>query len=281
MPSARFFVDTQYRDALAEIGLASVDAVFAFATARDLAKPTLRRFRRRLQFEVVPSGAAAAAKVFLKRYDRPPLLQQLSNWLLHHRRCSFALAERQAAERIARHGICTPQTVACGEEWGLLWERRSFLMTEEVPNAEALERQLPACFAGTPTPERLRTRREFIRRLAVFVRRFHDTGYRHRDLYFSHIFHSPTGEFYLIDLARASRPIRQRRFQIKDLAQVHYSAPAASFSRTDRLRFYLAYAGRRRLTRRDRVFLCSVARKAAKMARHSAKHGVAIPFLER
>jgi hypothetical protein len=67
---------------------------------------------------------------------------------------------------------------------------------------------------------------------------------------------------------------------VKDLAQLYYSAPAKRFSRTDRLRFYLAYAGRRGLLPHDRTFLRAVVRKANQMARHSAKHGVPIPFLE-
>ena len=270
--SPSFLVAEPFRDALARLGLTSLDAVFAFDSARDLAKPSIGRFRRRSQFEVVPAGVAQPVKVFLKRYDRPPVLQQLRNWLSHHRRSSFAFMERETADQLRSAGINTPRAVACGERWASLLERKSFLMTEEIRDSESLERKLPPCFDGPATSPR----REWIRRLAAFIRRFHQTGYRHRDLYLSHIFCSDT----LIDLARTSRPILQRRFQIKDIAQLHYSAPAVSFSRTDRLRFYRTYAGRPRLSARDKVFIRHVLRKAATMARHSRKHGVPIPFLE-
>lgn len=275
--SSSFLVAEPFREAFSQLGLTSVDAVFAFDSARDLAKPSLSRFRKRLQFEVTPAGAAQPVKIFLKRYDGPPILQQLRNWLSHRRRSSFALLERGTADQLRAAGLNTPHVVACGEQWASLFECRSFLMTEEIRDSESLERRLPPCF-DSPTAS---PRREWIRRLATFIRRFHQSGYRHRDLYLCHVFYSSAGEFTLIDLARANRPILQRRFQIKDIAQLHYSAPAASFSRTDRLRFYRTYAGCPRLLARDKVFIRHVLRKAATMARHSRKHGVPIPFLER
>ena len=153
-------------------------------------------------------------------------------------------------------------------------------MTEEIRNSQSLEQRLPKCFDGIPTPAVLRECREFIRRLAGFIQRFHATGRRHRDLYLSHIFCSDAGKFCLIDLARASRPFLQRRFQIKDIAQLHYSSPARSFSRTDRLRFYLTYAGHRRLLSQDKAFLHAVMKKTTRMVRHNIKHGAVPPFLE-
>jgi len=188
--------------------------------------------------------------------------------------------ERQTADRLATAGVNTPRVIACGERWGTVFERRSFLMTEEVKDSRSLESRPPSCFEGPPTPQRRRAQRDFINRLASFIRRFHETGYRHRDLYFSHVFCSDRGEFCLIDLARASRPIRQRRFQVKDIAQLHYSAPARSVTRVDRLRFYLAYVGRRRLLPQDKAFIRRVIRKALRMAHHNRKRGHLIPFLQ-
>jgi tRNA A-37 threonylcarbamoyl transferase component Bud32 len=227
----------------------------------------------------VPGGSDHPVKVYLKRYDRPPILGQVRNWLSHHRRKSFARMEYETAERLAAAGIDTPRTVACGEQWRAVFEHRSFLMMEEVKDSRSLESQLPACFEGPLTPERRLARRDFIGRLASFIRRFHETGYRHRDLYLAHIFCSRKGEFCLIDLARASRPILRRRFQVKDIAQLHYSAPAESFTRADRLRFYLAYVDRRRLLPQDKAFIRKIVRKAHRMARHNRKRGNPIPFL--
>ena len=275
--SPEFLVCEPFRGALASLGLTSLDAAFAFDAGRDLAKPNIGRFRKRFQFEVVPTGRDRPVKIYLKRYDRPPVLGQIRNWLSHHCRGSFAQLERQTADRLAAAGIGTPHVIACGERWGAVFEQRSFLMTEQVKDSQSLESRPPSCFDGPPAS---RKRRDFIGRLALFIKRFHETGYRHRDLYLSHIFCSDRGEFCLIDLARASRPIRQRRFQVKDIAQLHYSAHAGSVTQADRLRFYLAYAGRHRLLSQDKAFIRRVTRKALRMARHNRRRGNRIPFLE-
>src|SRR4030042_5639847 len=141
--SPAFQVAEPFRQSLAAMGLTSLDAVFAFDAGRTLAKANIGRFRQRRQFEVTPAGAGRPVKVFLKRYDRPPILGQLRHWLLHHRRSSFAGMERGAAEEAAAAGIATPRVVACGAQWGLLFERRSFLMTEEIQDSCSLESKLP------------------------------------------------------------------------------------------------------------------------------------------
>jgi len=277
---AGFWVAPQYRKPLAALGLDSLEAVFAFDQGKDLAKPTIGRFRRRVELDVRRPGADVPTKVFLKRYDHPPLLKQIRNWIAHHQRGSFGLLEQDAARHLADAGINTPRTVACGEKWGRFFERNSFFATEEVPNSDALERRLPDCFEGSCDSVQRRQRRDFIASLADFIRRFHETGYRHRDLYFSHVFCSKTGEFCLIDLARASRPFLQRRYRIKDIAQLHFSAPAGRFSCTDRLRFLRAYLGRRKLRQSDRVFIRKIVAKAHRMARHNRKHHIPVPFQE-
>jgi hypothetical protein len=83
----------------------------------------------------------------------------------------------------------------------------------------------------------------------------------------------------LIDLARVFGPIvLRRRFQIKDIAQVYYSAPGKHFTKTDRLRFYKAYTGQSKLTKKDKIFIRKVINKAERMARHDLKHGRVVPF---
>jgi hypothetical protein len=277
--SKSFFIDPDYKTAFASLGLTSTDEVFSFNAAKNLTKNNLARFRSRLQFEIKSPVSGQPTTVFLKRYDLPPILVQLKNWLSARSRKSCSFFEFASADELAAVGINTPNTIAYGEQWGTLFERRSFIITEKIPDAKSLERELPDCFNGPPTTENLKVRRNFIARLAGFIKKFHETNYRHRDLYFSHIFCSDEGEFYLIDLARAFRPIvLRRRFQIKDIAQIHYSAPAKYFSNTDRLRFYLGYTGRDRLTSEDKNFIRKVINKARRMARHDIKHKRQVPF---
>jgi len=273
--SESFFVDPDYKAGLDELGLTSIDAVFCFAAATNLTKDNLAGFRSRGQFDI----KSPPATLFLKRYDRPPVLVQLRNWLAIGRHASMSSLDFGPAEELAEAGINTPKTISFGWQWDGLFEKRSFCITEKIPNAESLERKLPHCFTGPATAEKLKLRRDFIVRLAEFVKKFHQTNYRHRDLYFSHIFYDNNGRFYLIDLARCFKPRWfAERFRIKDIAQIFYSAPAAHFSRTDRLRFYFALTGRRKLAAGDKVFIRKIKNKAKRMARHDIKHGRIVPF---
>jgi Lipopolysaccharide kinase (Kdo/WaaP) family len=277
--SKSFYVDPDYRAALDKLGLTSLEAVFSFDAAKNLNKKNLASFRSRLQFDIDAPGSSQPTTVFLKRYDAPPAMAQLRNWLAARGRKSCAMHEYASMSELTTAGIATPKPICCGEHWNVLFEKRSFIVTLKIPDAEAIERKLPGCFNVPATTENLKRRREFVVQLARFIKKFHETGYRHRDLYFSHIFYSDGDGFFLIDLARAFRPVvLARRFQIKDLAQVYYSAPGRHFSRTDRLRFYLAYAGRSRLTHRDKGFLREVIAKAQRIARREKKHGRQVPF---
>jgi len=272
--SESFFVDPDHESALGKLGLNSVDGVFSFEAATNLDKENLARFRSRVQFQIDAPQSSGATTVFLKRYDRPPVSVQLKNWLSARGKRSCALLEFVAA-----FGINTPKTICYGEQWGSFFEKRSFIITQEIPDATSLEKELPDCFTGRPARRNLKPRRDFIARLADFIKEFHETNYRHRDLYFAHIFYNDDGRFYLIDLARAFEPIiLSRRFQVKDIAQIHYSAPGRDFSKTDRLRFYLRYVGRGKLTSEDKMFIRKVLSKARRMARHDRKHGRQVPF---
>ncbi len=274
-----FFIDSDYKTAFSKSGLTSIEEVFSFDAAENLTKSNLAQFRTRLQFAINSPQRPSSTTVFMKRYDRPPVFVQLRSWLSQHKRRSCAFCELGAASTLTAAGINTPKVISYGEQWGTLFETRSFIITEKIPEAESLERKLPDCFDGPATIENQKLRRNFIAQSAAFIRKFHETNYRHRDLYLSHIFYSDNGEFYLIDLARVFGPIvLRRRFQIKDIAQVYYSAPGKHFSKTDRLRFYMAYAGQSKLTKKDKIFIRKVVNKAKRMARHDIRHGRIAPF---
>lgn len=270
-----FFIDPAYKIGFERLGLASIEAVFAFGAGKNLTKENLASHRSRIELRV----ESPAVTVFLKRYDNPPIMTQLKNWLSAKKRVSCALAEVEAAQKLAVMGINTPRMIAWGEVPGVLFENRSFAAIEEIREGQSLERSLPGFFDESATKENLVLCRQFIRQLASFIRKFHDTGYRHRDLYLCHIFRVPDGLFYLIDLARAFKPmLLGGQYRVKDIAQLHYSAPAKYFSKTDRLRFLRAYLGREKLKAGDKSFAMRVAGKAKRMAKHDAKHGRAVPF---
>jgi len=273
--SDSFFIDADNKQALAKLGLTSINTVFSFNAGKNLSKNNLAGFRSRIQFET----SSPSVTFFLKRYDNPPLLTQFKNWLSHRKMISCSLCDLEPAKKLMQLGINTPKTIAYGHERGILFEKRSFIVTEKIPDAQSLEEKLPCYFYDPPAKVNLRLRKTFIAQLAAFVKKFHQTGYRHRDLYLAHIFHSDSSRFYLIDLARCFKPrISAERFRIKDIAQLYYSAPAKYFSNTDRLRFYLNYSSRTKLTAADKSFIRSIINKANRMARHDVRHGRIAPF---
>jgi heptose I phosphotransferase len=262
--SKSFFVDADFKDAFERAGLTCVDAVFDFDAGTDLSKKNLLSYRSRIRFEI----NSPPTTLFLKRYDKAPVTTQLKNWLTARRRISCGFLDCEAARKLSGAGINTPKTIAYGQKCGMLFEKRSFYITEKIPAGESLERKLPACFEGPATSKTIKLRRDFIARLAGFVKKFHETGCCHRDLYFSHIFYSESGGFYLIDLSRVFKPaVFAERYRVKDIAQLYYSAPAKYFSKTDRLRFYLAYSGRGK----DKRFIAKVKNKARRIAKHDRK----------
>jgi heptose I phosphotransferase len=271
--SEDLFVDAEFLDAFRQAELTTIDAVFKFDAGANLGKDNLPKHRSRSQFDL--NGKT----LFLKRYHKPPILSQLKNWFSHLKRACTSDFDRLPAEQIAAAGISTPKTVAFGHRWNIFFEKQSFIITEKIPNAESLERKLPDFIYQPCTPENKKQKDKFINDLADFARKFHDTGFRHRDFYLAHIFMDDAGGFYLIDLQRAFKPVLTAgRFRLKDITQLYYSAPGKYFTRSDRLRFYLRYTRRSKLTWTDRLFIRRVKSKAWRIANHDIKHGRAVPF---
>lgn len=273
--SEGFFVDTNYIELLKNIGLSSLDDVFAFDKGDNLGKKNLASYRSRMKFQ-----AGSPEKTFyFKRYKKPPLNFQLKNWFSHHSPITCAMLDVYATKKLTASGINTPKIIAYGEEKKPFFEERSFTITEEIPNAQSLEKKLPDYFYQKPGNDTASKRREFIKKLARFIRTFHNTGFRHRDLYLCHIFCNDKEEFTLIDLARCFEPAMfADRFKVKDITQLYYSAPKNVFSRADRLRFYKYYTGNTELAGIDEQFITNVFAKAKSMARHDRNHSRAVPY---
>jgi heptose I phosphotransferase len=273
--SPSFFADPEFAPGLRDIGLDSIDAVFAFTAGANLSKARLAAHRTRIRFEIKSPPTTG----FLKRYENPPLHVQLRNSLDARRHLTCAECDFAPAADLAEHGIRTPQVIAYGRQWLGPFEKRSFVITRRIESAASLEQRLPPAFYRPPTPDNIKARRKFISKLADFIRTFHNTDYRHRDLYLCHIFADASDRFYLLDLARTFRPlILSERFRVKDLAQLFYSSPASAFPHTDKLRFYMTYAHKTNLDSRDKALIRKVIRKAHSIARHARKHGATVPF---
>jgi len=272
--SKGFFIAPDFIEPFKSIGLTDIDSIFDFKAGENLHKDNLAGYRSRIMFSLGENDS----RLFLKRYEKVPKFRQIKNWIEHKGRKSTMAYDMDPAEKLRSLGVSTPRTVACGQRWSHFFEQRSFVITEQVPNALSLEKFLPRYCYGKSLDD-VQRKRKFIESLADFAREFHATGFRHRDFYLCHIFFSDDGKFTLIDLNRAFQPIfLAQRYRVKDIAQLYYSSPGSVFSRADRLRFYLRYSGRSRLCGRDRRFIKKVKAKANRMAKHDLNHSREVPF---
>jgi hypothetical protein len=271
----RVTVSAAYLPMLQEHGIGSFAGVFGFRGGHVLDKPGLGGWRDRRRIDLV-SEDGATETIFLKRYDHPPLLAQLGRIVSRRARHSTAWWEWQQVRRLRAHGIATPVPVAMGEKMGRWRERRSFIALAAA-RGESLERWAMAQARGEAAPVGVAARRSLACVIGQLARDLHKAGFCHRDLYLCHVFAAgvDSGEpkLTLIDLQRVFRPSgwRRRRWQVKDLAALHYSSPGSVFSSTDRLRCYRSYLGLSGRVRSPKGLARQVLAKARRMAKHDRR----------
>ncbi len=297
-------IDARLAPQLEAMGLRRLEDVFAFKGGELKSKPGLSSHRERIRFEIVGPGDARRA-YYLKRYDRPPLGEQLRRCIESKSKRSTAWRELHFIKRLGEIGIGTARPVAFGEKMTGRWENRSFLTAEEISGL-SLEQWAAARSAthGRPDPPKpsWRERRDILVQLAAVARELHDARLFHRDLYLCHVFltHNRGGEIVLrlIDLARMiERPWRPHRWRIKDLAALNYSVPSPLVTRADRLRFLYYYLGKasapafnrpsgqvaaheqRLCKRRLKQLIVQVEARTRRMALHDARRSALQPQL--
>jgi len=128
---------------------------------------------------------------------------------------------------------------------------RAILITKFLEGYIALD-DLVRTWVENGWPDRA-DRLRMIRALAAPVRKLHDAGFQHNCLYPRHLLVRRTGDdirVKIIDLEKTKRrPLGIER-RIRDLESLHRRT--GGWSRTDRLRFLMAYAGSDRLDEKTR-----------------------------
>lgn len=181
-------------------------------------------------------------------------------------------ARREWENLLAMHqvGIPTVTPIAMGERSRFGVETSSFTLTEELYGARPLDELILEKFEPLDNHHE---KRELINKVAHLARRLHNAGMNHQDFYLNHFFLDEKGVLSLLDLQRVqSRNRTPQRFLIKDLAQLAFSARRfPAISRSDHLRFLLAYRGEKRMSQESRQLLAKVQRKVRRIARHDIK----------
>jgi tRNA A-37 threonylcarbamoyl transferase component Bud32 len=207
--------------------------------------------------------------VYLKKYWANTFSQLWSGAL---RGTFFGISKaRREFENLARlrsWGLDAPAPVAYGEERKFGWMTRSFLVSEEIPQPMSLGAFIRDVLSQMPDEERRKKKRELIQHLARTTRRLHEHRFAHHDLFWRNIILSGLNleHFFLIDAHKGntSLPWNEFRRRAHDLAAL--DSPAAFFfSRTERLRFFLAYLQEPRLNQKNKKLLRRVLSIAAPM----------------
>ncbi len=279
-------VNPRYESALRTAGIIRLDSVFELRSGQALTKPGLAVHRDRIRLEL-DYGDGNRRPAYLKRFRSPPLKEQLRRiWLSGFRR-STARLEARFARRLEEAGIGTLTTIAWGQEMRGGLERRSFLITDQVPG-ESLEKVAEQVMAGEFELSAT-DKFDVIRQLAMMTRRMHGEGLFHRDYYLCHHFLSRNSagklDLRVIDLGRMINRVLQgrgERWVVKDLGALDYSAPKSVVTRADRVPSLYPYLigaqDRRRPDKfnlmRARGIVEAVARRNLKTAAHDAKRAM-------
>lgn len=181
--------------------------------------------------------------------------------------------EFENLHRLREWGLNAPAPVAYSEERRFAWLVRSSLLTEGVPDPLGLDLFIRDRLPTLPYPEQVRQRGELLARLADVLRRLHEHSFCHRDLYWRNIVlaEASFARIYVLDMPRGFIWKDEQLGRAVDLAALDAPAPKY-FRRTERLRFFLNYRGRRRLTTKDKVLIRAVLQIAAKSRKRQLRH---------
>lgn len=182
---------------------------------------------------------------YLKHHRGIGWREIIKNWSQFKSPVTGAANEWQAINRLHSLGLVTLTAVAYGSRGRNPAHRESFLITEELTGTLSL-----AKFAEQwpDKPPALATKLRLIDAVATIARTIHRNGINHRDLYICHFLLKleslERGDpvLHLVDLHRAQIRARvPKRWLVKDLASIYFSAMDIGLSRRDVLRFLKVY----------------------------------------
>ena len=209
---------------------------------------------------------------FLKRYAPPTVRDRLKAYLRLKRPAPGARQEWHAMWTFLHVGLPGPVPVAWGQDGG-----SSLVLSEGVSHVMRLSEWAERNFGegSHGNTQALAAKHKIIEEVANIVGRMHSKGLHHQDLYLCHFLCGSEQNglpLTLIDLQRVERSRRlSRRWQVKDLAQLHFSS-AQYITRQDIRRFWKVYNSIYHTGRRKMPLWYSILRKSERIRRHTLKH---------
>lgn len=249
-------------------------AVIWSRTAEAAIAKKLRTDRVTLRFTLDDAGRERA--FYIKRHGPSSLKEYIKPLFSLRWPILGAKNEWNALLDFHEAGLPTMTPVALGQHGS-----DSFLITEAIENCTKLsELPMPAADHHVRAVTSGPYRKSLVSRVAHTTQRMHGAGLHHQDYYLGHLLlpnpaangESPPDRIYVIDLGRVrkQRPL-SRRWIVKDLAQLNYSARETSI--TERMRFLREYLGRK-IQPEDKRLIASIVAKTSAIAKHSQKNGL-------
>ncbi len=259
--NGRLKVNTQFAALLRQHGWLTFDDIWSKTADAAVAK-NLRTDRVTLRFTLADQGMDRT--FFIKRHGQSSWKEYIKPLLRLTWPILGARNEWNALIEFHKVELATMIPVAIGESGS-----NSFLITLGLENCvklSDLNKESDDAFA------KLSVFRAQIRlEVARIASAMHRAGLHHQDFYLGHLLLSQSDPrtIYVIDLGRVQKQANlSRRWIVKDLAQLDFSASA---SPRERLRFLREYLGRG-LIRSDRELINSINSKRNSIARHSRKN---------
>lgn len=264
--SGQVWLDRRLESAFEELGWDQVDRVMQSDAGHCM---RVLDDRENWWVDLTPEQESDSRRFYLKKHH-------VRTRRIRLQACQTAArVEAEAVKRLNDDGIPTMRVAAYGEQLHRDGRLDSFLLTENLEDYQPLDDFLRERFGVRRL--HLSTRRDdelitLIDQVADIAGRFHRAGYNHRDLYCCHFFVKETSEgkfdVRLIDLQRVQHRCRfRRRWIVKDLAQLAYSAPRDRIKCTQKLAFLRRYLGVEKLRPSDKRLIREVLAKQQKMER--------------
>ncbi|MBI3410686.1 MAG: phosphotransferase [Planctomycetes bacterium] len=178
------------------------------------------------------------------------LIPDWPTWLRQLVRPSKARSEFNLARAVAKRGLPTFMPLALGRQEHPFGAGESVLITRSLEETQPLQLFLANVLFAMPEPRRSQLRRRLAAELGRFVARLHDAGIMHDDFHAGNILvrleDDDRVSFYLIDLDAVTLHVPLSWVQSRANLTILNRWFILRANRTDRLRFWRAYAGARR-----------------------------------
>ena len=251
-----------------------------FAEVDALTGTVFRHVARRKTFRFELDGRGYFAKV----HDGVGWGEILKNWIVLKRPVIDASNEYCAATALAGADVDTLEVAAFAARGSNPAERRSFLITDELTGVRSLE---DYCLNWPTQPPAAMVKWGLIAKIAEIARVMHGNGINHCDFYICHLMlRDPelldvrtigAVRLHLIDLHRARKRRRvPRRWLVKDLGGLYYSAMDIGLTQRDLLRFLACYFQRpaAEILAQHGSLLKDIARRARKLYAKADRLGI-------